>query len=72
MSSVANDTSWRQAERRGVNRRIRSVIDWADSDTIDVFCECGCSHCADRLRVRIDDFDDAVEFGRYLVASGHE
>jgi hypothetical protein len=73
VTSVTNDISLgRQALRRSVNMRIRSVIDWAETETIDVFCECGRRRCADRLRVAIDDFDGALGAGRYVVLPEHE
>jgi hypothetical protein len=71
--AVANDISLgRQALRRSVNARIRSDVDWSESGTIDVFCECGRSRCADRLQIAIDGFDEALASGSYVVAPGHE
>jgi hypothetical protein len=73
VTSVANDISFgRQALRRSVNTRIRSVIDWAETETIDVFCECGGARCVERIELPIADFDASVASGRYLVFVGHE
>ena len=73
MPSVANDISvGRRALRRSVNQRIRSVSDGPGSETIDVFCECGRVRCAERLRIAIAEFDEAVaEAGRPIVFAGH-
>lgn len=63
----------RQALRRSVNERIRSTIDWTESGSIDVFCECGRIRCADRLQLAIDEFDDVLGTpGWYVVLPGHE
>jgi hypothetical protein len=73
VTSLANDISLgRQVLRRDVNERIRSVIDWTEAGTIDVFCECSRVRCAELIHLPIDDFDEAVASGRYVVADGHE
>jgi hypothetical protein len=71
---VANEVSLgRQALRRSVNERIRSTIDWNESESIDVFCECGRVRCSDRLQLAIDEFDDVLATpGWYVVLPGHE
>jgi hypothetical protein len=74
MTSVANGASLgRQALRRSVNERIRGTIDWSESGSIDVFCECGRIRCTDRLQLAIDEFDRVLGTpGWYVVLPGHE
>lgn len=73
MTSLVSDISLgRKALRRSVNEQIRSVIDWTEASTIDVFCECGRVRCAERLQLALCEFDAAVESGRYVVVDGHE
>lgn len=74
MTIVTNDVSrGRQALRREVNERIRSIIDWPEPGTIDVFCECGRVRCTDRVRLELVAFDDVLGSpGCYVVVAGHE
>ena len=74
MTSVPNDISLgRQALRRSVNERTRSVIDADASGTIDVFCECGRVRCASRLQIEIGAYDGLRELPRrFVVLAGHE
>ncbi len=63
----------RQALRRKVNERLRETADRPDSDTVDVFCECGGRLCAAQLRIAADLYERVVSSGRlFLVAEGHE
>lgn len=49
------------------------MLDGSESGSIDVFCECGRTRCADRLRLTIDEFDDVLGTpGWYVVLPGHE
>lgn len=74
MISVSNDISLgRQALRRSVNERARSVSSGSASGAIDVFCECGRVRCATRLQIAIDAYDDVLATQRrYVVLAGHE
>jgi hypothetical protein len=71
---VSNDVSLgRQTLRREINERISNVIDWRDSPTIDVFCECGGRRCSIRLKIPGEEFRAVREArGQFVVASGHE
>jgi hypothetical protein len=72
---TSNDgvSAGRQALRRKVNERLRQTAGRPDSDTIDVFCECGGRRCAAQVRVATDLYEGVVTSGRlFLVAEGHE
>jgi hypothetical protein len=74
MTSVTNDISLgRQALRRSVNERTRSVTNASASEMMEVFCECGRVRCARRVRIAIAAYDDVRTMEqRYVVLAGHE
>ena len=58
MATVSNGVSFgRQAVRRDVNTRLRSVNGATETAAIEVFCECGRRLCADRLHIAIEVYD---------------
>lgn len=63
----------RQVLRRKINERLHHAADETDSNTIDVFCECGGRMCAAQIRVTADLYESVVTSVRlFLVAEGHE
>ena len=74
MTSISNEvTLGRQALRREVNKRIRSVVEPNGSGTLEVFCECGRLRCADRLRIAVDAYDEVLASqGHFVVTTHHD
>jgi hypothetical protein len=74
MASVTNDVSLgRQALRRDVNKRISGVGAGSDADTVEVFCECGRTRCADRIRIATGAYEEIRASAAYfVVTAGHE
>ena len=63
----------RQVLRRKINERLHDAADGTDSNTIDVFCECGGRTCAAQIRVAVHLYESVVTSARlFLVAEGHE
>jgi hypothetical protein len=74
MRSVTNDVSLgRQALRRDVNKRISGLGAGSDAETVEIFCECGRTRCADRIRIGTDAYEQVrTSAARFVVAAGHE
>jgi hypothetical protein len=74
MSSTTDDVSFgRQALRREVNGRIRNAVELPETETLEIFCECGRRLCADRVRIEAGFYGRAVASGRlYVIAKGHQ
>ena len=74
MTFVTNGVSLgRQALRRDVNTRISVLGDRCDAETVEVFCECGRSRCADRIRIEMGAYEKIVGSAAYfVVTAGHE
>lgn len=74
MTSTTDDVSFgRQALRRQVNGRIRHSVDLPETETLELFCECGRRLCAARVRVEAGFYGRAVASGRlYVIAKGHQ
>jgi hypothetical protein len=73
MSSTTDDVSFgRQALRREVNGRISQAVR-PETETLEIFCECGRRLCADRVWVEAGFYGRAVASGRlYVIAKGHQ
>jgi hypothetical protein len=71
MRSIAKDVSLgRRALRRHVNERISAVSSQIGS--LELFCECGRSRCAERVQVPADAYAEVLaSAGRFLVTAGH-
>lgn len=74
MTTVSNDvTLGRQVLRQEVNKRIRTVTESNESETIEIFCECGRVRCADRLRIEVDIYDEVLASrGHFVVTTHHD
>jgi hypothetical protein len=68
-SSTSDVSFGRQVLRRQVNVRVSDVA--AGAQAIEVLCECGGSHCSDRVRISADAYSAARVAGRYVVAEAH-
>jgi hypothetical protein len=69
-SSTSDVSFGRQVLRRHVNVRLSDVAP-TGVPSLDVFCECGGSHCVSRVRISADAFSAARSAGRYVVAPAH-
>ncbi len=74
MATVSNGVSFgRQAVRRDVNTRLRSVNGATETAAIEVFCECGRRLCADRLHIAIEVYESVLSTpGQYVVTPHHD
>jgi hypothetical protein len=74
MTSTTDDVSFgRQVLRREVNGRIRHAVQLPETETLEIFCECGRRLCADRVQAEAGFYGRAVASGRlYVIAKGHQ
>jgi hypothetical protein len=62
----------RQAVRRKVNAERRAIGNFGEP-TVEIFCECGRSHCADHLRIDLELFQAVLNTpGRYVITTHHD
>jgi hypothetical protein len=65
-----------QTLRREVNeqvRRLSSRLDGAQTETMDVVCECAYTGCTGRVEMAISDYETVRRFPtRFVIKAGHE
>lgn len=70
-----NETSAISAARtlaREVNRQIERVAQRFESRDGDFLCECGRAECAQRVRLRLEQYDAIRAAGCFVAIPGHE
>ena len=73
MSERGDRLARNEAMFRSVNERVEEVVEPGSDEEIDFLCECGDSHCIDKLTLKRHEYEhvrsDAAQF---VVAPGHE
>jgi hypothetical protein len=58
---------------REANRRIEEASGGFDAPEAEFFCECGDSHCTERIRLTLAEYEGIRAIaGRFLTLPGHE